>query len=370
MTKRLSIGVLAFVTLATLAADSNYPTGTRGLLLIDKLGTHIRFFDPVTYTERSSIKVATNPHDFAVAADGRTAYVPLYGDGVYGRNPNPGHEVVIVNLQTAQVEGIVDVSPYRAPHGIQLDKQGLVYVTSDLDRKLLVIDPKTRTMTAAIDTEGTTHWIGILPDGTKIYATNKNDGPFVSVIDLKTRKLSGKISVPGGTQGVAVSPDGKRVIVMASAEPTALVIDPSTDTIVDRVTLQNQKTGGYKVYFSPDGKRLITMNLGSTGINIFDAADLHKAQRTVPVGKDPMGLAFSADGKTLLVANHGDGSVSVVDLDEDGGREQLPGGDRDRNADVLLTAGEADLGTQNRQTVPWSGLLARLWKRTGVTISQ
>ena len=32
------------------------------------------------------------------------------------------------------------------------------------------------------------------------------------------------------------------------------------------------------------------------------------------VGKDPMGLAFSADGKTVLVANHGDGSVSVVDL--------------------------------------------------------
>ena len=314
MRRSLPVVVLSFLTLATLAADSNHPTGTRGLLLIDKLGGHVRFFDPNTFQERSSIKVATNPHDFALSADRKTAYVPLYGDGIYGRNPNPGHEIVVIDMDAAKVKGVIDVAPYRAPHGIQLDARGTLYVTSDLDRKLLVIDPATRTITHAIDTEGTTHWIGILPDGSKVYATNKNDGPFVSVVDVKARKVSGKIDVPGGTQGIAISPDGKRVIVMASAEPTALVIDPATDRIVDRITLQGQKTGAYKVYFSPDGKVLMTMNSGSTTINIFNAADLHGAQRTVTVGKDPMGFAFSADGRTALVANHGDGTVSVVDL--------------------------------------------------------
>jgi YVTN family beta-propeller protein len=314
MTRRLLAALVAATAVAAVSADTNHPTGTRGLLLIDKLGTTIRFFDPVSFKERSAIKVATNPHDFALSPDGKTAYVPLYGDGVYGRNPNPGHEVVIVDVDSARLIGSVDVSPYRAPHGIQVDQRGTLYVTSDLDRKLLVIDPKTRKMTDAIDTEGTTHWIGLLPDGSKVYATNKNDGPFVSVIDVKARKLSAKIQVPGGTQGVAVSPDGKRVVVMASAEPVVLVIDPATDTIVDRVTLKDQKGGGYKVYYSPDGRYLMTMNLGSTFINIFDAHDLHAPQRTATVGKDPMGFAFSADGKTALVANHGDGSVSVIDL--------------------------------------------------------
>jgi len=190
----------------------------------------------------------------------------------------------------------------------------MLYVASDLDRKILVLDPKTRKVTRAIETDGTTHWIGILPDGSKIYATNKNDGPFVTVVNLKTHTIAGKIAVPGGTQGIAVSPDGTRVIVMASAEPTALVIDPASDTIVDRITLAEQKTGAYKAYFSPDGKRLLTMNLGSSVINILDAANLRGPQRTVTVGKDPMGFAFSADGKTVLVANHGDGTVSVIDL--------------------------------------------------------
>jgi len=37
--------------------------------------------------------------------------------------------------------------------------------------------------------------------------------------------------VPGGTQGIAVSPDGSRVVIMAMAEPTALVVDPKERTI-------------------------------------------------------------------------------------------------------------------------------------------
>jgi YVTN family beta-propeller protein len=307
------ITLLALVAYsAILGADANHPTGTRGLLLIDKLGSTIRFFDPATFKERSSIAVATKPHDFVLTPDRKTAYVPLYGDGIFGRNPNPGHEVAIVDMDAAKVVGSIDTSPYRAPHGIQIGPDGMIYVASDLDHKLLVLDPKTRKMTKAIETEGTTHWIGILPDGSKIYATNKND-PFVTVVNLKTGTVAGKISVPGGTEGIAVSPDGRRVIVMTHTAPGLAVIDPSKDAIVDRIEIQGQG-GAYKAYYSPDGKRLLTMNLGSSVINIFDAADLRGAQKTVTVGKDPMGLAFSADGKTALSANHGDGTVSVIDL--------------------------------------------------------
>ena len=317
MTKSLFLKVAFIVASCTaLGADANHPTGTRGLLLIDKLGSHIRFFDPATFKERTSIAVATKPHDFALTPDRKTAYVPLYGDGIFGRNPNPGHEVVIVDMDAAKVVGSIDTSPYRAPHGIQIGPDGTIYVASDLDHKLLVIDPKARKVTNAIDTDGTTHWIGILPNGSKIYATNKND-PFVTVVNLKTGTVATKIEVPGGTEGIAVSPDGKRIIVMTHTNPGLAVIDPATDTIVDRIAIQNQTGGGaYKAYFSPDGKRLLTMNLGSTVINIFNAADLHGPQRTAVVGKDPMGFAFSADGKTALSANHGDGSVSVIDLDK------------------------------------------------------
>ncbi len=301
--------------LAAATVSLNHPTGTRGLFLVDKLGAHLRFFGAKTFQEQSSIEVHANPHDLVLSADHKFAYVPIYGDGVYGKNPHPGHEVLIVDLAARRLAATIDVAPYRAPHGIQINQNGNLYVTCDLDRRLLVIDPRSRKVEAAIDTEGTGHWIALLPDASKIYVTNKEDRPYVSVIDLKARKVTARVPAPAGSEGVAASPSGDTVVVMDHAEPVMIVIDPKTDRVTDRIPLKNQTKGAYKVYYSPDGKRLLTMNLGEQLVTIFDAANLRGEQKLVSVGKGPMGFAFSADGKLVLVANHNDGSVSVIDLD-------------------------------------------------------
>ena len=70
----------------------------------------------------------------------------------------------------------------------------------------------------------------------------------------------------------------------------------------------------YKSYFSPDGKRLLTMSSAPKPVNCFDAANLRGPQQIVNVGKAPMEFGFSPDGNTVLVANHGDGTVTVIDL--------------------------------------------------------
>ena len=68
-----------------------------------------------------------NPHDFALSADHRFAYVPIYGPGVYGRNPDPEHEIYVLDLGTRKVAKVIDLLPYRSPHGIQIDERGLLY---------------------------------------------------------------------------------------------------------------------------------------------------------------------------------------------------------------------------------------------------
>lgn len=221
-------------------ADPNNPTGNTGLVLIDKVGHHIRFYDPKTWTEISNIEVGINPHDIALSPDHKTAYIPIYGAGIYGRNPNPDHTIAIIDLTARSLAGTIDVSPYVAPHGIQIDAAGTLYVTCDTSRKLLIIDPKTRAIKDAIDTEGTSHWVAVLPNASKAYTVNKNDRPFITVIYLKARKVVGHISVPNGTEGIAASPDGKRVVAVDYADPVLHVIDPATDKIVDNVTLQGK----------------------------------------------------------------------------------------------------------------------------------
>ena len=293
--------------------DPNNPTGSRGLLLIDKMGRHVRFFDPANYKEIASLDVGVAPHDLAFSPDHRTVYIPVYGDGVYGNNPHPGHTVAIIDVASRQVTGMVDVSPYEAPHGIQVDNNGTVYVTCDLSRKLLVINPKTRSVEAAIDTEGTGHWSAVLPDGSKAYVALKQDRRFVTVIDLKERKVVGRIPAPNGTEGITASPDGKRVIAVDYSEPTLLVIDTARDMVVDRVPLEGNAKASFKPRYTPDGTKLLVCSMQGL-VNILSVADLHGKQAVLTVGKNPMGFAISPDGNTALVANHGDGTVSVIDL--------------------------------------------------------
>ncbi|HEX6997793.1 MAG TPA: hypothetical protein VF322_06590 [Gammaproteobacteria bacterium] len=313
MLRALVLLLLSAAASAGLAASLNHATGTQGLLLIDKVGGHVRFLDPVTFEERGAIEVAKNPHDFILSADHRFAYVPIYGPGVYNRNPEPGHELYVFDLAARKVDRVLDLAPYRSPHGIQIDADGLLYVTAELDRKVLIVDPDQGRVIDTIDHDGQGHWLALLPDGSKAYVANKDDRPYVSVLDLRTREQIGRVPMPNGTQGITASPDGRRVIAMDFAEPVIAMIDTATDTVLDRIRLEGAQDAAYKAFYSPDGKWLLT--LAGSLVTIFDAADLRGPQRSVTVGAFPMGIAFAADGRTALVANHGDGTVSVLDLE-------------------------------------------------------
>src|SRR5215468_9146450 len=311
--------VFVFLIVAAIPAiaallDPNNPTGTGGVIMIDKRGGLVRFFDAATLKEVGTLQLEAPPHELAIAPDHKTAYVPLYGDGVYGANPHPGHTIVAIDLAARKVIGTIDVSPYQAPHGLQVDNNGTLYATCDLSRKILIIDSKSLKVQASVDTEGTGHWAAVLPDGSKAYVANKDDRMFVSIIDLKARKMIGRVPMPKGTQGITASPDGKRVLAIDYSDPKFYVIDTATDKIIDTVAVDKNTTGPFRARYSPDGSVLITANHANALANIFDARDLHAPQKTVTVGPQAFGIAFSADGKTALVSNHGDGTITVIDV--------------------------------------------------------
>jgi DNA-binding beta-propeller fold protein YncE len=313
------IAALFLIALTGIAAakhqgDVNNTTGTDGLIMIDKRGGYVRFFDPKTYTEISTLTIDGTPHELAISPDHRTAYVPNYGDGVYGNNPHPGHTIAVIDLGAHKVRATIDVSPYVAPHGLQVDAQGMLYATCDLSRKLLIIDPKKLVVTDAIDTDGTGHWVAALPNGSKAYVANKNDRAFVSVIDLHAKKLIGKVSMPNGTQGITSSPDGKFVLAMDFSDPKMAVIDTASDKVVDEINIDGNSKGAWRAKYSPDGRTVVVINVNEKTASILRAANLKSTQRKLTVGSQPFGIAFTADSNVALVSNHGDGTISVIDL--------------------------------------------------------
>jgi DNA-binding beta-propeller fold protein YncE len=306
------------------ANDPNNPTGSAGLLVIDKRGGRIDFFDPVSYAPLQSLAVSKNPHELAISPDHSRAYVTIYGPGIYGANPNPEHSIVVLDLSARKIIDTIDTLPYLAPHGIMVDRNGLLYVTCDAMRKLLLIDPATHRIESVIDTESTGHWLALLPDASKAYISSKTDKDYIVVIDLRSQQIIQRIPTPGGTEGITVSPDGTRVIAAKHETPALYVIDTALDKVIDVISLQGYPTLSstkdhlIRVRYTPDGTKLLADYYASGVVSVMDVKNLH-SQKLLVVGKGPMGFAFSPDSRTALVADHDYGTISVIAL-EGGGR--------------------------------------------------
>ena len=84
-------------------ADASFLTGSSGLIAIDKVGNQVLFLDPDSYeTVLTFDGFAPRVHELLIAPDRVTAYVPIYGDGIHGRNPHPGHLVGIHPVTAAE----------------------------------------------------------------------------------------------------------------------------------------------------------------------------------------------------------------------------------------------------------------------------
>src|SRR4051812_35461414 len=97
----------------------------RGLIAVDKIGGKVLFLDPVSHATTLVLDdFARVPHELLAVPETGLAYVPIYGNGIHGRNPNPGHLLSIVDLQQRRHIGDIDLSPYVSPHGLQIGPDG------------------------------------------------------------------------------------------------------------------------------------------------------------------------------------------------------------------------------------------------------
>src|SRR5262249_11339891 len=96
------------------------------------------------------------------------------------------------------------------------------------------------------------------------------------------------------------------------ADPKFYVIDIATDKIIDTVNVDQNTIGPFRARYSQDGATLITVNANNALANVFDMKT--KKQKTMKVGQQAFGIAYSPDNKTVLVSNHGYGTMSVIDL--------------------------------------------------------
>jgi YVTN family beta-propeller protein len=294
--------------------DANFATGSSGLIAVDKIGNQVLFLDPQTYATTLTLDAfAPRVHELAISPDHKTAYVPIYGDGIHGNNPHPGHLIALFDLEARRHAGDFSTYPYLAPHGLRWGPQGQLYCVCENSGVVLEIDASTGKILHVIEVgSDKAHRIEVTPDGAKLYTENEED-TFASVIDLKARKRIKKIPAPNGLAGIGMSPDGKTIVLVDAKLPQMLVVETATDEVVRTVGLEGHEKAAQIARYSPDGKYLVVTSFDAPLATIFDRK--LQTQKLLQLGKGPMNMAFHADGRIALIANHGAGSLAVVDLE-------------------------------------------------------
>jgi YVTN family beta-propeller protein len=292
----------------------NFATGSNGLIAVDKVGNQVLFLDRETYATTLTLDAfAPCVHELAISPDHKTAYVPIYGDGIHGKNPHPGHLIALFDLEARRHAGDFSTYPYLAPHGLRWGPKGQLYCVCENSGVVLEMDAGTGKIQHVIEVgSDKAHRIEVIPDGSKLYTENEED-TFASVIDLKARKRLKKIPAPNGLAGIGMSPDGKTIVLVDAKQPQVLVVDTATDEVVGNVILKGHEKAAQIARYSPDGKYLVVTSFDAPLATIFDAK--LQTQKLLQLGIGPMNMAFHPDGRTVLIANHNAGSLSVVDLE-------------------------------------------------------
>ena len=257
-----------------------------GCLLVANKGDHtLAMVNPVTGAIAAVIpENGITGHEVVASADGRRAFVPIYGNAGVGRPGTDGSLIRVIDLARHEVAGTVDLGKGLRPHcAVMGPKNGLLYVTTELDQSITVIDPATLQVTATIPTgQAESHMLAITRDGKRGYTANVGPGT-VSVLDLQAKKLVAIIPVCRQTQRISLSVDDRRVFTADQTAPRLAVIDTETNGVSHWIELPST---GYGTAPTPDGRWLLVALNRINQVAVIDLQSL-KLARTLDVPKAP-----------------------------------------------------------------------------------
>src|SRR4249919_3366561 len=148
----MRVGGLAMMAL-TLGATS--ALAQSGVLLVTQKGDKsLAIVDPAAGKVLASVpEGGTTGHEVIASPDGRFAYVPIYGNSGVGSPGTDGSTLAVIDIASRKVIGNVDFGHGVRPHCPLINpKDKLLYVTTEIDQSVTVIDPATLKVVGKVPT--------------------------------------------------------------------------------------------------------------------------------------------------------------------------------------------------------------------------
>jgi len=285
--------------------------GAQGVLLVANKGDQtMGIVDPHSGQQIATVaEGGTTGHELVASPDGRTAFVPIYGDSGVGKPGTDGRNMIAVDIASRKVVGNVDFGHGVRPHcAVFGPKDGMLYVTTELDKTISIIDPRALKIVGSIPTgQPESHMLAITADGKRGYTANVGPGT-VSVLDMENRKTITVIPVAGVVQRIAISPDGKMAFTSDQTKPQLAVIDTASNTVKTWIPLPD---AGYGTAPTPNGRSLVVAVRTANKVAVVDLGAM-KVAHVIDVPAAPQEVLMRPDGQVAYVSCDASHKIAVI----------------------------------------------------------
>jgi YVTN family beta-propeller protein len=305
--------VLTLVGGVRVAADRASGAAAEGhgwLLVANKGDRSLSIIDPTIGQQVAAVPVGgVTGHEVTASPDGARAYVPIYGNSGVGKPGTDGQTMAVIDLATRSIIRTVDFGKGVRPHHPVIGpKDGLLYVTTELDNTITILDPKTLKVVGTVPTgKPESHMLAISKDGRRGYTANVGNGT-VSVLDLEKRTTLAIVPISANTQRIALSVDGRWVFTADQTSPRLAVLSTATNTIEKWVTLPGP---GYGTAPTPDGRYLVVAVPTANKVAIVDLTSF-EVTKVLDVPAAPQESLVAPDGKMAYVSCDAAGKVAAI----------------------------------------------------------
>lgn len=298
---RTMLLVLPLILGGIVVSGMRSPSSSRGLLLVANKGDQtLGIVDPDLGKQVAAVpEGGITGHEVIASPDGKLAYVPIYGNSGVGKPGTDGSNLVVIDIASRKVVGNLDFAHGVRPHCPMFGpKDGLLYVSTELDNSITAIDSHTLKIVGSIPTgKPESHMFAIARDGHYAFATNVGSGT-VSVLDLEARKTLDVISVAPVVQRIALSVDDRLAFTSDQTKPQLAVIDTMTRKVKSWIPLPGT---GYGTAATPDGNWLVIAMPTVRKVGVLNLKTM-KLDHVIDVPAAPQEVLVRPDGAVAYVS--------------------------------------------------------------------
>ncbi|PHN04705.1 YncE family protein [Flavilitoribacter nigricans] len=313
--------LLVFTYCQTAPADSGEvpitPATPWELIVVEQGAGTVSILDPQTGQKKKEIAVGYNPHEIALSADNRTAYVSNFGIEDYDRTiGTPGLNISVIDIPTGQVTATFptnrrpELTDNQAPHGIRLrpGRPQELYVNVEVGDSMLVYDTGSGQIRRTFPLPPGAHNFIFSPSGDTIFLFSGEEGIFS--FRPETGEQLAHFETGSASRGLTYTLDGKYLIVSCGDE--IYLLDP-TDLSVHR---HYPELGVRQIIYStpaPDGKHILAP-CPYDGVVLLIDMESGQIVRRMETGKAPIYVQVAPGNEKAYIANAMDTHLSVLDL--------------------------------------------------------